>query len=302
LSALEQGSVQALHRTRVASRRLREIVPLMTLDRPTALKLKRRLREVTRTLGEVRELDVLALLIDDLRRNVRYRPVGLDTLEAAVSRARWTARQQLAEALPPSRLRRLAERLEWAHKSVQANRPGSPSKVNRPDGAWIWALEARMTQRAARVRRTIDVAGTIYVPARLHDVRVALKKVRYATELLQEAGLMRQAGDLHTLKATQDLLGRMHDFDVLIAWGRDALASLPVADADTRRELNLLLLGLEDDCRRMHGRYMRSRAALIGVVDRLQAAARESTPLQGPTVAAPRQRARSGGRRSPTDY
>src|SRR5205823_7631267 len=66
LHGLEQGDVRALHRTRVASRRLRELVPVLQLDRPLTRKLVRRLRRVTDRLGSVRELDVLLLLLDQL--------------------------------------------------------------------------------------------------------------------------------------------------------------------------------------------------------------------------------------------
>src|SRR3954471_12177403 len=66
LNGVDKGDVRALHRTRVASRRLRELIPVLQLDHATAHKLNRRLRRVTARLGVVRELDVLMLLIDEL--------------------------------------------------------------------------------------------------------------------------------------------------------------------------------------------------------------------------------------------
>jgi hypothetical protein len=47
LPALEQGDVAALHHTRVASRRLRALVPMLQIDGDAAKKLGRRLRKVT---------------------------------------------------------------------------------------------------------------------------------------------------------------------------------------------------------------------------------------------------------------
>ena len=64
----------------------------------------------------------------------------------------------------------------------------------------MWALDARIARRAARVRSTIDVAGVIYVPANMHEVRIALKKLRYAAELSRDAGRP-IAADLAALKA-----------------------------------------------------------------------------------------------------
>ena len=54
LDGLESGEVRALHRARVASRRLRELVPMLQLDRTLSKKLSRRLRKATTRLGVVR--------------------------------------------------------------------------------------------------------------------------------------------------------------------------------------------------------------------------------------------------------
>src|SRR5262249_36788721 len=67
-----EGDVEALHRTRVASRRLRELVPVLGLSGDTARKVGQRLKKVTKRLGVVRELDVLMLMIDELGRDSRY--------------------------------------------------------------------------------------------------------------------------------------------------------------------------------------------------------------------------------------
>src|SRR6478609_8405375 len=63
LQGLEKGDSSALHRTRVATRRLRELLPVLQLDPEAAHKLIRRLRKVTQRLGSVRELDVLMQIV-----------------------------------------------------------------------------------------------------------------------------------------------------------------------------------------------------------------------------------------------
>src|SRR6516165_1853700 len=77
LHGVEHGNVRALHRTRVASRRLRELLPILQLDSNLARKLSQRLREVTRRLGAVRELDVLVMVLDDLRESERFDEASL---------------------------------------------------------------------------------------------------------------------------------------------------------------------------------------------------------------------------------
>src|SRR2546430_8912482 len=46
-----------------------------------------------------------------------------------------------------------------------------------------WAIDARVNRRAASVLGALDTAGSIYLQERLHDVRIALKKFRYALEI-----------------------------------------------------------------------------------------------------------------------
>src|SRR5207248_1929483 len=56
LHGVDKGEIRAIHRTRVASRRLREVLPVLELDADVSAKLVRRLRRVTAQLGPVREL------------------------------------------------------------------------------------------------------------------------------------------------------------------------------------------------------------------------------------------------------
>src|SRR5258708_17575668 len=92
LKGLEQGDVRALHRARVASRRLRELVPVLQLDGGASRKLARRLRKVTTRLGTVRELDVLLLSIDELHVSRRDRSAALGRVGVSVSKDRDHAR------------------------------------------------------------------------------------------------------------------------------------------------------------------------------------------------------------------
>jgi CHAD domain-containing protein len=267
-----RGSVDALHRARVASRRLRELLPLLRLDGDTARKLNRQLRKVTRQLGEVRELDVLLGLIGEFERSRRYSPAALTTLSQVVGRKRDAARERLAAKLPAPKLIRLVNRLERAVRSRESAR--APVRERDPIDArraWLFALDARLARRAGRLQTTIALAGALYAPEPLHDVRIALKKLRYTAELALEAGRLRSAADVETLKAAQDLLGRLHDYDVLIAAGRDVQASLVRPDLNGWRELTRFLHRIEDDCRELHARYMRDRGALVAIANRMGA-------------------------------
>src|SRR5262249_11711332 len=255
LHGLERGDVRALHRMRIASRRLRELLPILQLDHNTTRKLSRRLRRVTSRLGGVRELDVLGLLLTQLHESGQYRHGALTRVANAVAHERDEARSRLSSKLPTADLRRLIGKLEKAADELASTR----RKASRRDeAAWHWAMEARIARRAERFNDARREAGAVYLPERLHAVRIALKKLRYAVELSVEAAGERDNDELRTLKRAQDQLGHLHDFQVLIGRVRQLQGSLN-HDATTDRALDAMVDGLENDCRRLHARYVRMR-------------------------------------------
>jgi CHAD domain-containing protein len=274
LPAVEQGDVRALHRARVASRRLRELLPMLQLEPNRARKLNRRLRKVTMRLGTVRELDVLLLVIDELHVSRRARSGGLSRVGIAVAKSRDEARKRLASKLPISDMSRLARKLEQLVEELRALETSGSKTAAR---SWRWAVDARVTARASRLTETIQEAGAVYLPERLHAVRIAVKKLRYAVELLAELGAGVMAADLRALKRGQDLLGHMHDLQVLMSSVRTVQASLMPPNLAVWRDLDALVVSLEDDCRLLHAQYMRSRDALTSVSDRLTARPQHQT-------------------------
>jgi CHAD domain-containing protein len=124
---------------------------------------------------------------------------------------------------------------------------------------------ARAARRALRLQAAIDSAGSIYLPDRLHEVRIAIKKVRYALELGRSASRSRANTQLRTLKAAQDLLGRMHDFEVLIARVRAVQGAPQAPTLSLSSDLDRLVRRLETECRQLHGHYMSMRKALLTI-------------------------------------
>ena len=265
LHAMEQGDVRALHQARVASRRLRELIPMLQLESGTARKLSRRLRKVTSRLGKVRELDVLVVLIDELHVSGRRGSSALGRVGVAVSKARDEARRRLAAHLPVAEMSRLARKLDRIAGELQHAERASSNAAAR---SWRWAIDARVAKRAAHLAAAVSDAGALYLPDRLHRVRIAVKKLRYATELATDAAGERAGADLRLLKRVQELLGRLHDLQVLIDRARQTQASLTPPSVTVWRDLDVLMASLEDDCRRLHARYMRARDALAALAER----------------------------------
>jgi CHAD domain-containing protein len=267
LPGVEEGDARALHRTRVASRRLRELLPILQLDNDLTRKLGRRLRRVTTRLGSVRELDVLILLLDELHESGRYHEGGLSRVAGAVAHERDEQRKKLAAKLPVAELRRMADKLDDVAEELEA---APRASTRRCEAAWRWAVEARIARRAERLLRAMREAGAVYLPERLHVVRIAVKKLRYAVELASDIAGDKKNPDLRTLRHAQDVLGRMHDLQVLIDRVRQIQAA-SASDIRAERELEAIVDTLENDCRRLHARYVRDRTALGALCTRLLA-------------------------------
>jgi CHAD domain-containing protein len=277
LHGVEARDIDAVHRTRVASRRLRELLPVLLLEPPTVHKLNRKMRRVTRTLGPVRELDVLGLLIDELHDSRRYPERALSRLTAEVATARQRANAKMSTVDIGRELRAASRKLERLLEALklQGTTPAQSRGVR-------WAIDARVSRRAARLKTAMAEAGSVYLAERLHAVRIATKKLRYGLELAAEAAGASRRADLGILKRAQELLGRMHDLQVLIDLARQVQGDLKPPDVIAWRELDAVIAGLETSCRRLHARYVHDRAGLSSLCDRLTTpAARRATAKAG---------------------
>ena len=274
LPAAQQGNPAAIHQARVATRRLREALPLVASG-PAGRKLQRRVRGLTRALGPVRELDVALQMLDEFE--------GAGDISVAASeclrRAIGDERQRLLEEMIPAVERSDPEKL--SRKAIAAARARDEQSVSprtrAPNAAA--AAERRAARRAERLRAAMANAAGMYLPDRLHEVRIAVKKLRYALEIVSAPGPRRTTGTarsaspraraaaaaLRTLKRAQVLLGRMHDLEVLITRTRAVQGSSRAPDLRLSGDLDGFVRRLEMECRQLHAQYIALRPALLEV-------------------------------------
>jgi CHAD domain-containing protein len=245
LPAAREGDPAAVHKARVATRRLREALPLVESGRRRR-KLRETLRRLRRALGPLRELDV-----------------ALDTVDALAADAPRAAVTRLQRALRQER-RRLYAAMRRELAQVDAEKLGrrAVAAARRCRGIDAAAHAAR---RAMRLRSAIDHAGGIYLGERLHQVRIAVKKLRYALELARDVGGSRAAARLRRLEAAQDLLGRMQDFEMLTARIRAVQGSSQAPTLSLSGDLDRLVRRLETECRQLHGHYIAMRSGLLAL-------------------------------------
>jgi CHAD domain-containing protein len=247
LPAVLQHDAEALHRTRVASRRLREVLPVIEApsrggDAPAG-KGRGRVRRLTRALGGVRELDVALALLEELSSSESELAVTTAIVRTEIQRERAVRYAEMIRSVEDIKPARIARDL-----ASLAEDPGAPSGAEQHR-----RLRDRLLRRAKRLEATIDEAGALYAFDRLHAVRIAAKKLRYVLELVQEmtrVGTRRLVG---RLKQAQDLLGRLHDLEVLAGHVRRA-AGLPGMPPGGVAPLLALI---DRETRELHAEYLR---------------------------------------------
>jgi CHAD domain-containing protein len=267
LPAARRGDVRSIHQARVATRRLREALPLVAVGNK-GRKLERVVQRITRALGPVRELDVALMSLDELEAEGDIPRGAILRLRHVIGQERQLLHAEMQRRLDGANVERLRKR------AVAAARRGPPAAARGRvrDPRRLAVAERRVARRAVALRFAIDNAAGIYLTDRLHDVRIAIKKLRYATELSRELSGSRAVAAIRTLKTAQDLLGRMHDLEILIARTRAVQGSPSATNLRLSADLDRLVRRLETECRQLHGHYMASRQKLLAICDRAEAA------------------------------
>jgi CHAD domain-containing protein len=134
---------------------------------------------------------------------------------------------------------------------------------------WRDTLSSRLTKRSRRLAERVAEAGQMYAPERLHDVRIAAKKLRYALELAADSRTSGAAALLRPIKRVQDLLGRLHDLQVLQSHVADAQTERGADRPGMHEALDAVARQLEDECRHLHARYLMSASTLVEVCERV---------------------------------
>ncbi len=218
--------VRALHRMRVASRRMRTVIRIFAQALPPELPaLRRELRWIANVLGEVRDLDVQLEALDE---DEAYAP-----LRAHVEAARRDARTEMLAALNSPRYEALATGLAEALRGA-------------PDSAGLGAERAILTapkllRRAhRRLRRSVRRLAGDASPEGYHRARIRAKRLRYATECVEELYGQPARGLTEALEDVQDVLGRSQDAQIAIARLEQVANADLMPSAETRLAMERL--------------------------------------------------------------
>lgn len=288
LPAAVAGDDRGVHQARVASRRLREAVPVLStgLKNSKSKKAARKIRRLTRALGAVRELDVTLQLLDELAMAEDLSRPALQDVRLHVVAERERLRETMLTELADVDSAKLDRRLAQVSEAIAAD----------TEGAWRQALASRLLKRTRRLADRIETAGQLYAPEHLHQVRIAAKKLRYGLELAADAGVSGAAVQVRTVKRAQATLGRLHDLQVLQAHVA-AVQAAPQARPASHEGLAAVAGRIEEQCRLLHGKYVAMVPALHEVTAAVRSQivprlARQAHPLK---MSLARRRKAAGG-------
>lgn len=212
-AAVLDGQPEAVHQMRVAIRRLRAALSsfrkmLSKHDRRWASE---ELRWLANTLGEARNLDVFGSALIAPAKEALAGEVDTRLLERAIERRRRIAHAAIREALHSTRYTALILRLlrwfegrEWRHA-------GNRDELLRPIGEIAPAMLDRRRRAVERRRKGFARQSA----EKQHKLRLALKKLRYTTDLFASLYAAKPAGQFTgQLKHLQDDLGIANDVHV----------------------------------------------------------------------------------------
>jgi CHAD domain-containing protein len=237
-------------------------------------KARRKIRRLTRALGTVRELDVSLHLLDELAGSDELSRPALQDVRLHVMAERERRRESMLSRLADVNAEKLERRLKSVTEAVALD----------TSQAWRQALGARLLKRAKRLGAAVDVAGQLYAPEQLHQVRIATKKLRYGLELAADSGIAAAAPLVRALKRVQEMLGRLNDLQVLQTHVA-AVQAAPMGRSVPHEGLGAIAGRIEEECRRIHGRYVAQAEALRHITEAVPAQivprlARRSRPLK----------------------
>jgi len=208
--------IEALHDMRVASRRLREALEIFQFRFPPKIydRLYARGRRITRALGQARNADVAVDYFAKLLAGSQdlIEQIALQDILRRLAKQQTRLRAKMQEELDKVQSANLLPRFEKAFDNLAQN-PASRQRGSRTALQLARRLFAQRLREIFACYRLIhgesDVEG-------LHNLRIAVKKLRYALETLDFTAGEHAKENLKFFKKLQTVLGDLHDRDVFL--------------------------------------------------------------------------------------
>lgn len=221
-AAADSGKdIEGVHQARVAIRRIRSAMVLFKtfLDTDESRYIKSETKWLIDVLGEARDLDVFLDEVLPVVRADRPEDPDLEVVRQSAHKARQSAYRKVRSALNS---RRYTAAMLTLASYIEERRWQSPERQAELDAPLVQSagrLIAKPHRKVLKLGKTFATQTT----EQRHDVRIALKKVRYAAEFF--AALFPQARTrpyISAMRRLQNALGASND----VATAEILLASL----------------------------------------------------------------------------
>jgi CHAD domain-containing protein len=212
-AALRWEEIEGVHKMRVASRRLRSALRDFEEFIEGATLMERRVKEVARALGDVRDQDVAIEALEKVRESAGGEVAeGIGQLIGEREAVRARARESLEAAIAETPLAELQEKfLLWLKKG---------SKRARGSKRVVSFRQAGREVIGSRLEELREHGNSLHHPfdtEPLHELRIAAKRLRYASELFAPCWGGRLSSFSREVAGLQTSLGELHDCDLWIA-------------------------------------------------------------------------------------
>jgi len=209
------GQEEPIHQMRVAGRRLRVALPLLT-RKPEGRRVRRALsvlRQLVRAAGRSRDLDVSLALFQKHVPRQASEPPELTLIRRRLRAARSRSWKRMAEGLLDLELASLRRDL----KIILSRKAEEPFTI-------LVRLRRARDVGGALLLAAIETVGDRFEPAELHRIRRRSRRLRYVAEV--NAHLRGESPDAaRRLKELQERLGQVHDACILAGWFGQQAAS-----------------------------------------------------------------------------
>lgn len=251
------GQASGVHDARVATRRIRELLPLLGGRRRKHLEdLYDRFRRLGRSLGRVRDVDVRIGLLESLETRIPLAAPSLVLLKQQREQERLLLLRKLIKRIERLDAARLIEMLDDRHSMGFR---GRLAWSTHSPHTWRRMLGHILAERARAAADAIDHATGVYFPRRSHAARIAIKKLRYSMEIACETRVADCDDALREVKKTQEVLGDLHDRQDLLD-GLLSQSELPDAG-----HVPLVRQVIDVECQQLHRKYLDKRKELLDI-------------------------------------
>lgn len=210
--------IEAVHRARVASRRLRAAFRVFA-DAFPARKIERwrkAVRRITSALGAARDrdvqIDLLCAKLSELRSAECF--PGLARILVDLERERERFQRQVIKAV--DRLERSTVFREMREAAKKVIQEAAQNASATPCGASLQHVEGHVTKHLDELLSLQDCLADAAATEQHHAMRIAAKRLRYTLELSRPLCPKRLDPAVSALKRLQTLLGDVHDCDVWV--------------------------------------------------------------------------------------